>query len=98
MNDLGEGGVESDDIIALFVACEDTTHLRERRLQCGIFEITFEATFAETLSANTSLTAVTDVEETFNLMVSVALGDVTATSADDGDADTCGIAQKGVPL
>ena len=42
--------------------------------------------------------AVTEVEETFNLTVSVALGDVTATSADDGDGDTCGIAQKGVPL
>ena len=42
--------------------------------------------------------AVTEVEETFNLTVSVALDDVTATSTDDGDADTCGIAQKGVPL
>ena len=75
--------MEADDVIALFVACEDITHLRERRLQSERFEITFEATFADTLSANTSLTAVTEVEETFNLAVSVALRDVTATSADD---------------
>ena len=56
MNVLGEGGVETDDIRALLVACEDTTQLRERRLQSERFEITFEATFADTSTANTSLT------------------------------------------
>ena len=49
-----------DDIVTLTLSCPGTTLLRERRLQDESFEISFQAAFSDTSSADSFSSELTD--------------------------------------
>lgn len=100
---FNKSGVSVKDIVTLTLFCPETTLLRERRLQEESFEISFEVTFAETSSAETFSTELTEaatdvgsyfeslVSETFNFTVSAT---VMVTTDDDNDDESSGVVGK----
>jgi len=94
--------VSLEDIVTLTLSCPETTLRRERRLQEESFEISFQASFSGTSSADTFSSELTDastpsdlgshfeslVSEIFNFSVSAT---VAVTADDDNDGESSGV-------
>jgi len=104
MDACNKSGLSLDDIVTLTLSCPGTTLLRERRLQDESFEISFQAAFSDTSSADSFSSELTDastdlgsyfeslVSETFNFSVSAI---VQVTADDDNDGESSGAVGKG---
>ena len=98
--------VSLEDIVTLTLSCPETTLRRECRLQEESFEISFQAAFSDTSSADTFSSELTDastasdlgshfeslVSEIFNFSVSAT---VAVTADDDNDGESSGVFGNG---